>query len=1127
MISAKELSRRRGFASDLNIATNDLPSWHEGDLLVKTDALLAGSARKVGPLYPVRLLVFAEHASHANEETFDPWQLVAVDRPACFVVADVCRAGNTTQYTLVEVNKDDLEDPTSLQLDEQAHASVKRVFESASATPAPDYVRDPVFMHAVGTDRVVGANDHLHRASTDEAQRYLKEHSADAPAAKKPAAAEPPSPKEEMSAPTQPEAIGTSIAHQAYQESDDSWIVALAESILSESAARSYMAADERAVQAAPDTASDAPQAAAAASALYETLHEDTPQPESSTPEKATQSQQPEIQAENAATALYETLHLAEAHLDETPDYTDIPTAAGLEFFQANNRCLAAHPALEYAESQRNFTRLLNRNLGGALISRLYAGDATPATEAERANEARRLWFDPLSQVDAFPLLSCDIESYLEGMHAQYQRFDTQNEGYSLSLDAARTQLERIDAALHGDIDSCRSLIEADHDALRLPYRFTFSVSFDVEQRQALINLFLPQKAVFPLAMQADTGDMGDAEFSASGFNLRYQGVACALGLAAMYLVKMNAAWVVEIALNAWYRTEDDPKCVYSLRVNERELAARATHNTQRAFQALKDMQAHIHSGNHHELLGLDPLFNLHDALDYHFGFKTYSNGWTFPPVFTAITGEATPENLDKTIRMLLDLIAQGQNDQAYEVARTHEKTYRQAWLEPLGQGTQALSCETALEEDVALRLPANQARCVLPRKLGQLYHILGTLANDAGKTDVARQWLQQAIRLNPVGALSFVELGKIELECDNEEAAREFLDAAREVAATPYALAQTAKYRGLAFARAGHAHAAYELISYAAHLHESETHLRTCLACIAQLDLDGAEGAKPHIAPLDECLTYLHEHGCQGGLSDVLWATVAPPVEAALAGGTLPDASYVDAYLCALHAHGRDIEQARSLVLNVHTVRMGDFPFSDYLFKPILLCDNDIVYTIDHTLGLAPNTPGANVALVAVPYIDPHAGLTFQVLGTADMDTRAPVNVLATPVKISASPYRDTPFRLLRPRDYPAFPIAATADQLSRVYAPSQEVDATRARRDIDILRDFGNPDNVLVVLAAPHTRPEGVWATLVRADAHGVLYARIANEPFDDFGVHAGDVRPLQLQTDPETGLVLAWVR
>ena len=55
---------------------------------------------------------------------------------------------------------------------------------------------------------------------------------------------------------------------------------------------------------------------------------------------------------------------------------------------------------------------------------------------------------------------------------------------------------------------------------------------------------------------------------------------------------------------------------------------------------------------------------------------------------------------------------------------------------------------------------------------------------------------------------------------------------------------------------------------------------------------------------------------------------------------------------------------------------------------------------------------------------------------------------------------------------------------------------------------------------------RPEGIWATLVQMDSDNTLYVRLANEPYDDFGVHMGDVRPLRLQTDLETGLVLAFM-
>lgn len=1148
MINAQTLLKRTSFASDLNITAADIPLWNEGDLLIKDDTLLAGSAQRPGALYPVRLLVFADHASHAAADAHDPWQLMAVDRPACFIVADVEVAENAIQYTLYEVTHAQAEHIDELAFDSTAHAMVKRMYARAQSLPPASFEKDPVYMHAVGTDTPSPLDSLLTLAEKDEALHFLEEQAHPAPVLPDATPEQPVDGDAEGEDQEVPSSDETSVLpdvavehmmpaeqdESAAQQSDESWIVALAESILSESAAKAYMAAEEWSTQDAPDTAADAPAAAAAASALYDALHE---QPEESETDSQSQTSMPglapETQAAEAATALYETLHLAEAHLDETPAYTDIPAHAGLKFFQANNRRLAAHPALEYAESQRNFNRLLNRRLGGALIDRLYSGDTRPASSEERDAEARRLWFDPLSSCSFFPLLSSDIESYLDGMRLQYGRFEQAADEASYAV--VQSQLDLIESALYGDIDACVKLIEADRTRLHLPYRYEFSVSFDVEQRQALINLFLPQKALFPLSMQAEEED---AAFSASGFNQRYQGVACALGIITLYLVKMDAAWVHELALNAWYRTEDEPKCVYSLRVNEQALVEHTTHNTQQAFQVLKDMQARIHSGNHHELLGLDALFNLHEALDYSFGFKTYANGWTFPPVFTAITGEPTADNLEKTISMLLDLIAQGKNAQAYEAARAHEVVYRQAWLESLDESVQGLSCENELEENLALQMPSKKARVVMPRKLGQLYHILGTLASDAGDDQIARGWLRQAVRLNPVGALSLIELGKAELGCGNIESAHHLLDAARQVATSNYALAQVAKYRAICHTRHKRYELAYYLFSYAFHLYESDSHRLACLVGIHEaLSLahpDKEMGHEislypptPAPATIRDTLDYLKQHNHQPGISPAIVNIVKPIVESALEGGPLPDASYVDAYLCALHAQGIDVERARSLVLNVHTVRFCDFPFSDYLFRPILLCDTDIVYTIDSNLGLAPDSEHPCAGLVAIPYIDTHAGLTLQVLGTADIHTNQPIKVLGTPVKLSATPFRHTPFRLLREHDYLAFPIAATADMLNRVYAPDQDLDATRARRDIDLLRDFSNPDNILVVLVGEDKRPEGIWATLASMDADGTLYARLANEPYDDFGVHMGDVRPIHLQPDAETGLVLAFVR
>ena len=350
-----------------------------------------------------------------------------------------------------------------------------------------------------------------------------------------------------------------------------------------------------------------------------------------------------------------------------------------------------------------------------------------------------------------------------------------------------------------------------------------------------------------------------------------------------------------------------------------------------------------------------------------------------------------------------------------------------------------------------------------------------------------------------------------------------------------PYALAQALKQLGWGAAHDEQFEAAYYLYCYSRALYDSEAHKELCheriSVCMAAYQEQTGQALRAEgqtaIAHIDECVAWLRSHGWQTGIGEECWNIAKEPVERALAGGPLPEAAYVDAYMTGMHACAGNLDEVRSLILNVYDVRFGNFPFSDYLYKPIMLVDTDVVYTLDNHLNLAPDEPGRETCLLAIPYIDTHLGLMLQVLGSIDLHTHETVCALPPhkPLKLPARPYRDTAFLLLRAIDLPDFDIAGQAAKLTSDYAISPARDATRGRRDVDLLRDFGNPDDILVLLMHKGLRPEGVWGRLEAVGSDGTLFARIENEPFDDFGIHAGDVCQLILDADPESGLVLAY--
>ena len=827
--------------------------------------------------------------------------------------------------------------------------------------------------------------------------------------------------------------------------------------------------------------------------------------------------------------------HLAEARLGELPAYTAIPTPAALQLFQANERKQAAHPALAWSEAQANFAMLFRRRLGDVLIDRLHKQNTQPVPQSVRRDLAYNLWFDPLAYNRFEPISAAQVPTRLRELEEARTVPDEDAPFFEFEADQFVDGRTLEMAAFEGDLLAVRSQLEHCWEQVEMPFRFELSVSLQPDAREAYVNVFLPQKACLPIAAlrKGDT----QPQITFSELNRKYLHCASGLCVLALQMVKSCAPWLTSLSLAAWYRTEAEPKCLIALKADEQSICSWGKVRAHDAVAALKEAKARIHTDAQSDLLPVDAGFDLHDALDICLGFAAFVGNWTMPPRFTMITAETTSANLKRLTDMVAQMLAQGFAEEAVNEALAHEENYREAWLDKLPKDVRGISCENELEETLVHQLLGEGEKTqVLPRHLGQLYHLLGALYNAFEDFEQARAYIEQAVSLNPANALSLLELSIAQTRLKHFDTARDLVDKAYEVAYTPYGLAQVMKQRGYWAVKDGNYDIAYYLYSYSMALYQSEEHQRKCLIEFDYIKQQTAEKhgkVSPDInldspASPQEAIGYLKAHGLETGMRPRALELAQDSVEDALAGGPLPKQAQMDAYLTNLQAQAHSVEHLRNLILNVYQVRFSNFPFSDYLYKPILLADTDIVFRLDSHLGLAGDDGQGEPCLVVVPYIDPHGGLMLHVLGTIDKDTRATITVLGEGrrLRLAAGPYRDTPFSVLRAIDLPDFPVDAVATELARDYAPGEQRDATRRVRAIDELRNFENPDDVVVVLMAHGMQPEGVWATLEHIDDSGKLHARLQNEPFDNFGVHAGDVCRLRLRTNPETGQVLAFV-
>ena len=82
------------------------------------------------------------------------------------------------------------------------------------------------------------------------------------------------------------------------------------------------------------------------------------------------------------------------------------------------------------------------------------------------------------------------------------------------------------------------------------------------------------------------------------------------------------------------------------------------------------------------------------------------------------------------------------------------------------------------------------------------------------------------------------------------------------------------------------------------------------------------------------------------------------------------------------------------------------------------------------------------------------------------------------------------------------------------------------RGALDLDPLRHDEYPDDLRAVLTREGLNPEQVWVRSVKPK-DDKIYARLLVEPYQDFGVHMGDILELEPMDGGEAGLVLVFER
>lgn len=152
--------------------------------------------------------------------------------------------------------------------------------------------------------------------------------------------------------------------------------------------------------------------------------------------------------------------------------------------------------------------------------------------------------------------------------------------------------------------------------------------------------------------------------------------------------------------------------------------------------------------------------------------------------------------------------------------------------------------------------------------------------------------------------------------------------------------------------------------------------------------------------------------------------------------------------------------------------------------------------------------------AILAIPYIDHEAGISFLSMAMAVLDgenveiiKRESFGSLSL---IRKNDIRDMEFEYLENLNANKDFDPEHYEECSRMldtYSRDEAIEALRSITDIDHLRNEDYPDDILVHFIKEDLQAEGMWVRYESITPEGMIEGKLLNTPFQDFGVKAGD--------------------
>lgn len=832
----------------------------------------------------------------------------------------------------------------------------------------------------------------------------------------------------------------------------------------------------------------------------------------------------------------------AELSLDTLPDYHYIfEPEDGTYRVRALNHRLDGHPGLAYLEARKNAQVAFSKQYDFVLMQRLYSGSRQPVSRYERDMLSDRIWFGSFIDSDDVSVESDKTEEYLKEMREAYESAARQDPTSVLPRAVFDRLCEWFRRRSEGDLDACAREIDDACTKVPVPFRYEFSASFDYERKLARTNVFLPARALFPLACAnhdlARYPEYSSIELDEQGLNDRHAELACRMGIYTARLVKSKAPWVKRIQVNGLYRelskrqlegARPTPCCLYSFEISEDELTPSILEDFTSVFDIMHNISARVHRTRERRLLAIDPLFAPEDALDFLFGCESYRDGWTVPYRCQKYSEHGSAEELAFLTTRMEDLLDRGELERGRKIGLALEEKYRREWLDDVPAGVRALSCNSVFEEKLARELLQGSTEKLrfLPQGLSHFFVVYGNICYEMEQRSEALEHLAMASELNPAFPEPFFGRIGVAFEDEDYERADELAGEAFEVAYLARDMAQVYRCWATIAMQRGENDVATSLFNFALAVSQDR---QTVQQSVRDLGLLHAKGDTGTDADADPVSTLIF-NGYPIHASEKIYAVSKGDVEDALLGGPLPDPSVLAAYVNSRNTTEPLPDELKTLMLNVMGDAFADAPLDSYLLRPVIV---DSLPALD-LLGegselIEPQEDDGKLAVLAVPFVNAEGELRFHVAATVDRDDHRVVRSLdmTKGLDISAWGCAYEHFLLARPCDYPELELEDRCALLGEVYRAPREREDTRSVRALDRLRDFEHPDDVLVVLRWAGTVPEAAWARLEYVNDDHQLVATLMTEPFDEFSVHSGDLCVLRVVRDWQVaGGVVAFI-